>query len=846
MNQIETGYIDTWHLNKIITTDGREIKFNYKRETSLLTSSEFYYADGIKKSGKMTKYDSFQDIFGSPAVTIKANLLQTPSYLQSIFSEHCNIVFYSSESNQLPYPIPQNINETSIPHQSKWMKLDSICIKTKDNSIVKRIKFNYTNNTTERLKLLSVTESGTQDANSDPQYSFIYNTQKKLPSYDTYQIDHWGYYNGKTYSPTSPSGIQADRSEVDIDCLKAEILEKIIYPTGGQAIFDYEAHEYGRYIAKPNLTVANTNNTITGGLRIRKITLLNSDQSIIKETSYLYVSNYASGGTKSSGILAGVPEYFDEYSGKFDTQYPNYTYYYYEFSDQNPGPLSFTNGSHITYSEVVEKVSGNGFTIHSFTNFDTNSIYLDKITYQYQSATQNEFPISSMAYIRGKPLTQRIYSEDKKLLNETVNEYSTPSEDEYVSSVPFKTFLDVWFFFTHKIYTGKHNLIKQTNKTNSTVNTDFISTTEEYAYNSKNLLSRASIRRSDGKNQITKFVYPFEIKHGPDSTVMQKMTNRNMLSNYVEKVVFSDNNDRVIEGEYRKYHEVKADSGIFKPERVDLLFENGIPIFFHDLYPTIYGSASVYIQAISSPPHDGEFTITSLPYGSTDNDTATVVIAANFKQTVNNSPGFNFTIYTQQMNQVYTVNIQSWHMKMIGNNYVYDDTVKIQLPPGNYVAKLSDYSQASNVQYDGNISISYVKQASTMVPKYSLFKPEIYYQYDTKGNITESKPAGSNVPTTYLWGYKNQYPVAKIENATFDQVKTALGGQTVVDRIANAVIPSDTDSTLIYNLRTKPALSNAQVTTYMYKPLVGLRTMIDPRLVKTTYEYDDFGRLQAI
>jgi YD repeat-containing protein len=32
----------------------------------------------------------------------------------------------------------------------------------------------------------------------------------------------------------------------------------------------------------------------------------------------------------------------------------------------------------------------------------------------------------------------------------------------------------------------------------------------------------------------------------------------------------------------------------------------------------------------------------------------------------------------------------------------------------------------------------------------------------------------------------------------------------------------------------------------MYKPLVGLRTMIDPRLVKTTYEYDDFGRLQAI
>ncbi|MCL1936810.1 MAG: RHS repeat protein [Candidatus Azobacteroides sp.] len=36
------------------------------------------------------------------------------------------------------------------------------------------------------------------------------------------------------------------------------------------------------------------------------------------------------------------------------------------------------------------------------------------------------------------------------------------------------------------------------------------------------------------------------------------------------------------------------------------------------------------------------------------------------------------------------------------------------------------------------------------------------------------------------------------------------------------------------------------MTTYTYKPLVGVQTMIDPRGAKTTYVYDAFGRLQTI
>ena len=36
------------------------------------------------------------------------------------------------------------------------------------------------------------------------------------------------------------------------------------------------------------------------------------------------------------------------------------------------------------------------------------------------------------------------------------------------------------------------------------------------------------------------------------------------------------------------------------------------------------------------------------------------------------------------------------------------------------------------------------------------------------------------------------------------------------------------------------------ITTYTYKPLVGVTSITDPRGVKTTYNYNDFGRLQNI
>jgi hypothetical protein len=117
-----------------------------------------------------------------------------------------------------------------------------------------------------------------------------------------------------------------------------------------------------------------------------------------------------------------------------------------------------------------------------------------------------------------------------------------------------------------------------------------------------------------------------------------------------------------------------------------------------------------------------------------------------------------------------------------------------------------------------------------------------YNKYTVYGNpLYISKDDADK--TVYLWGYSYQYPIAEIKNATYEQVIEKISSTTLMN-IAIKAEPSASDSTTIHNLRTQ--LPNAQVTTYMYQPLVGIRTMIDPREVKTTYHYDSFGRLQAI
>lgn len=138
-------------------------------------------------------------------------------------------------------------------------RLDAIEVFDTGGNPIKALQMSYTYSGSgtgpqdKRLVLNMVTETGAH-GESKPPYLMKYNTTPLPPRNSTSQ-DHWGYYNGAPNNSLLPSYRDpagnlvsgADRGP-DEHYMKAGILEKIFYPTGGVTSFHYEANHY----ASPN------------------------------------------------------------------------------------------------------------------------------------------------------------------------------------------------------------------------------------------------------------------------------------------------------------------------------------------------------------------------------------------------------------------------------------------------------------------------------------------------------------------------------------------------------------------------------------------------------------------
>ena len=122
-------------------------------------------------------------------------------------------------------------------------------------------------------------------------YAFEYDS-RQLPPVKTTAQDYWGYYNGRLSNssliPASTFNMDgrtwslggADRN-ADADAMKAGILNKIIYPTGGYTRFYYESNRYSE----------GSSTIIGGGLRIAKI-----ENYVYDNPSPVVTKTYSYGG----------------------------------------------------------------------------------------------------------------------------------------------------------------------------------------------------------------------------------------------------------------------------------------------------------------------------------------------------------------------------------------------------------------------------------------------------------------------------------------------------------------------------------------------------------------------
>jgi hypothetical protein len=118
------------------------------------------------------------------------------------------------------------------------------------------------------------------------------------------------------------------------------------------------------------------------------------------------------------------------------------------------------------------------------------------------------------------------------------------------------------------------------------------------------------------------------------------------------------------------------------------------------------------------------------------------------------------------------------------------------------------------------------------------------YTYYPNGNLKEVINEKTGVTTTYVWGYNGLYLMAEVVGVNYNQLVGPFiqGNSLFITEMLYSPYPSESDLTKLGRIKTY--FSSAQVTTYTYKPLVGMTSQTDPRGVTTYYEYDTFNRLK--
>lgn len=250
---LPTDYVSSWYLTTVVSANYKDqITLNYSTPKQVDQRGPGTQSMAVSYLGAGIGTYTVQPIYFSFPTRIAA------IQLTSITSSKMTVLF-NANTPRADFNTPM---------------LDSININNHLGVLVNKFKFNFgyycdtvpaSNKVALRLKLNSV-EEGLLTANVK-RHSFYYNgglgssevtTTKRLP-----RVDHWGYSNGTYIESTGnmmpntlyPYG--GISKEPDMNYAKQAILSKVVYPTGGSSVMEYEQNVYNNGL---NYVYNNLNN----------------------------------------------------------------------------------------------------------------------------------------------------------------------------------------------------------------------------------------------------------------------------------------------------------------------------------------------------------------------------------------------------------------------------------------------------------------------------------------------------------------------------------------------------------------------------------------------------------
>ena len=240
-------------------------------------------------------------------------------------------------------------SKDTITLQQIGRKLTKINVFEKldqSNVLNRSISLQFTENQSERLKLNKVTTLLSDVEDQSEEYTFEYNVGGNfiyLPEYNTNKIDHWCYFNNvEPVLPTCNSFstcsdifnsetvqntyFNSRNPSSNSNVYLAETLSKIVYPTKGYTVFEFEPNDFSMNVYRQPKLVNGlvtgimsiterqlSSNIKCGGLRIKQITNYDSDDKLVGNKKYFYVKNFLWNDTEatiqsklSSGIVSAA------------------------------------------------------------------------------------------------------------------------------------------------------------------------------------------------------------------------------------------------------------------------------------------------------------------------------------------------------------------------------------------------------------------------------------------------------------------------------------------------------------------------------------------------------------
>ncbi len=853
----------SWHLSKIISPEGGVVNLYYKNDGDIIDKkkSNYFYADWSNIS-HYEHYESNYDIGG-----LSISILH-PKYLQQISTSDNQVInFKSSKSVELDYTdwstdlinihkvfdnkviessINQNLNiiwNNTFLNSHYYLKLDTILISSNPS-----IAFQYSNNSSQRLHLTGVSLFDYEYDDSYPSghrvvsmnYSFGYNTNL-LPDYNSRKSDNWGYYNGKDYGvyDTNQYANLYTFREPDATLMKAEILDTIHYPTGGTIVFEYEPHSYSKVVAGCKVTDTTFKLLlqvgIAGGLRIKAITTYPDIQDLTKflRKRYYYVNSDGS----STGILSGIPQYIS--GGTIDAYYHygywtglcyfhvNFTlrYGYYQHSQNLILPLSNTGGNHVTYSRIIEKDEDNSYCIYYYTNHED---YLDEVPVRVFTNVNDddiygEFTTRELE--RGLLKCEEKYDNSERIVSKTDYKYNT-DPNRYNEFVPFvykHVFFDSFRLSALKIYTFTPYLSEKTDTlfvyNNSTLSK--VGNKTEYLYDAHKNLIESSTWNSTGDIITTKYKYPYDFMD--DWTIRSMVLVKNQINVPIETVTLK--NQLVTNASITKYSPVNCQytigslytGGYFKPCE-KLILETQSPISDYQ-----YTGSALICDTRCKP---------EIVYDAYDN-------YGNLRQ-LHKQDGYNASYVWGYSNKYPIAEVKNADSSECGyTGFENDESNSFSIPgyaTTSYESIAFSGKRALMVSSEFGPTKSFA--VGNQAQNHSGYKASVW--------VKGSADAYLHIQTGNSWDphirIKNTVPGTEWHLLEVELPRILIQPLFSSNLSIGVYIGVENNGSAVFDdLRFYPM--DAQMTTYTYKPFVGITSSSDVSNKPTIYEYGVFNRL---